>query len=175
MIYTSATQVAAVVPYSVSGSTAQVTITYQGQTTAALSVPLASSAPGVFTVDSTGKGQAVIVNQNGSINSAAAPAKAGDIISLFVTGEGQTSPSGVDGKPTSAPYPHPVLPVSVIIVSQTISAPQLEYAGGAPGEVAGMMQINVRIPSGIQSGNAVPISVQVGSVSSQPGVTIALQ
>ena len=50
-----------------------------------------------------------------------------------------------------------------------------QYAGGAPGLVAGLMQINVQIPSGIQTGNAVPVVVQVGGASSQPGVTIAVQ
>jgi uncharacterized protein (TIGR03437 family) len=172
MIYTSATQVAAVVPYSISGSAAQVTVTYQGQTSSALSVPVASSAPGVFTLNSTGTGQAAVVNQDGSINTAATTAKIGDIISAFVTGEGQTSPSGVDGKPATVPYPQPILPVSVAIGGQKIS--HLEYAGGAPGEVAGVMQINVQIPMGIQPGTAVPITVQVGNVSTQTGVTIAV-
>ena len=49
-----------------------------------------------------------------------------------------------------------------------------QYAGGAPGEVAGVMQINVQIPSGITPGNAVPVVVQVGNATSQAGVTIAV-
>jgi len=172
MIYTWDKQVAAVVPYTISGSTAQVTVVYQGQTSAAVSVPIASSAPGIFTLDSTGKGQAAAINQDGfTSNTAASPAKVTDVISLYATGEGQTTPGGVDGEPASVPLPHPNLPVSVTIGGQTV---QPQYAGGAPGEVAGVIQINVEIPTGIQTGNAVPVVVQVGSVSSQPGVTIAV-
>lgn len=170
LIYTSTAQVAAVVPYSVFGSAAQVTVTYQGQTSTSLFVGVASSAPGVFTLDSSGKGQAAAVNQDGSINTAGTPAKSGDIISIFVTGEGQTSPNGVDGKPATFPYPKPNLPVTVTIGGQTATP---LYAGGAPGEVAGLMQVNVQIPNGIQTGS-VPLVVQVGSVSSQPGVTVAV-
>ena len=62
--------------------------------------------------------------------------------------------------------------MTVTIGGQTVKP---QYAGGAPGLVAGLMQINVQIPSGIQTGNAVPVVVQVGSVSSQPGVTIAVR
>ena len=107
IIYTSVTQVAAIVPYEISGTTAQVTLTYQGQTSARIGVNVASSASGVFTLDSSGMGQAAAVNQDGSINSAAHPAPPGSIISLYATGEGQTSPAGVDGKPAQAPLPQP--------------------------------------------------------------------
>jgi uncharacterized protein (TIGR03437 family) len=147
MIYTWAAQVAAIVPYEVTGSSAQVTMTYQGQTSAPITVGVAASAPGLFTLDSTGKGQAAAVNQDGLINTVLTPAQIGSVISLFATGEGQTSPPGVDGKPATTPLPKPNLPVSVTIGGQTISGPQLQYAGGAPGEIAGVMQINVQIPS----------------------------
>lgn len=164
-------QVAAMVPYSLFGDSAHVTITRQGQTSAPLSIPLAPSAPGLFTLDQTGKGQAAAVNQDGSINTTARPAKVGEFISLYATGVGQTLPSGEDGKPVSPPLPRPILPVSVTIDGRT--APPA-YAGGAPGEVAGVIQINVQIPSGIPTG-AAPVVVQVGNASSQAGVTIAVQ
>ena len=172
IIYTSATQVASIVPYSVSGTTAQATVTYQGQTTLASTVNVASVAPGLFTSDSTGKGQAAAVNQDGSINTPGRPAPIGNVISLYATGEGQTSPAGIDGQAAQIPLPHPLAPVTVTIGGTTV-IPQ--YAGGAPGEVAGVMQINVQIPSGIQTGNAVPVIVQMGNVSSQAQVTIAVQ
>jgi uncharacterized protein (TIGR03437 family) len=174
IVYTWSTQISAIVPYGITGTTAQVTVTYQGQTTAASSVPVALSAPGIFTADSTGKGQAAVYNQDGiTLNSASNPAKTGDIISLFATGEGQTTPTGVDGKPASGSLPQPNLPVSVIIGGQRSQA--IPYVGGAPGQVAGLMQVNVQIPNGIQTGNAVPVVVQVGNASSQPGVTIAVR
>ena len=40
----------------------------------------------------------------------------------------------------------------------------VQYAGAAPGEVAGLMQVNLQIPSGIQSGGYVPVVLRVGNV-----------
>jgi uncharacterized protein (TIGR03437 family) len=172
MIYASATQTSAIVPYGIAGATAQVTVTYQGQTTAPLSAPIASSTPGIFSLDATGKGHAAAINQDGTLNGAAIPARVGDIISLFATGEGQTTPLGVDGKPATVPLPSPNLTVRATIGGQPA---QVQYAGGAPGEVAGLMQVNVQMPVGIQTGNAVPVVLSVGNVSSQIGVTIAVR
>ncbi len=93
-------------------------------------------------------------------------------MACFATGEGQTSPSGVDGKPAALPLPQPILLVSAAIGGQAVKP---QYAGGAPGEVAGLMQVNVQIPTGIQTGSAVPLALMVGNVSSQAGVTIAVR
>ena len=181
MIYTSSGQVAAVVPYGITGSTALVTVTYQGETSAGFSVPIAPSAPGIFTADSTGRGQAAAVNQDGFLNSPDHPAHPGEVITLFATGEGQTSPLGVDGKAAAAPIPQPILRPQVWIGSGSgpncddCDAAQLQYAGGVPGEIAGLMQINAVIPQYIQTGDAVPVLVTVGSGISQLGVTIAVR
>ena len=179
IIYTSAKQVAASVPYTLSGTNAQITVTYQGRSSHPASMNVAPSAPGIFSLDASGSGQAAAVNQDGSVNGGDHPAPVGSIISFYATGEGQTSPSGVDGKLAQSPLPHPLLPVTVtfgspgrVTPSHTVTP---QYVGGAPGTVAGVMQINVQIPSGIQTGNAVPVVVQVGGVSSQPGVTIAVR
>jgi uncharacterized protein (TIGR03437 family) len=41
--------------------------------------------------------------------------------------------------------------------------------------VAGLMQVNVQIPPGIQTGNAVQVVLRVGDALSQGGVTIAVR
>jgi trimeric autotransporter adhesin len=171
MVYTSATQVAAIVPYEANSFATQITVTYQGNTSGAFSTSLASSIPALFTANSSGTGQAAAFNQNGTLNSTAVPASIGDVIVLYETGEGQTTPAGVDGKLAVAPYPTPNLGASVTIGGQPA---QVQYAGGAPGEVAGLMQINVTIPAGIQTGSAVPVFVRVGANLSPAGVTISV-
>ena len=89
VIYTSAKQVGAVVPDSVSIDTAQVAVTYQGQTSASFPVPVAPTAPGIFTQDATGQGHAAAINQNGLIN---IPAHwEGDVMTLFLTGAGHAT------------------------------------------------------------------------------------
>ena len=148
IIYASAAQVSAIVPYGVSGSTVQVVAQYQGASTAPVAVPLALAAPALFTQIPTGQGQAAAINQDNSFNSATHPAAPGNVIVLYATGEGQTTPAGVDGKIATIPAPQPVQEVTVTIGGQSAV---VQYAGGAPGSTAGLMQINAVIPSGIPS------------------------
>ena len=65
ILYTSATQVAAVVPASISGATAQVAVSYQGAVSNALNIDVALSSPGIFTLNQTGAGQAAAINADG--------------------------------------------------------------------------------------------------------------
>jgi uncharacterized protein (TIGR03437 family) len=173
LIYTVENQLSAVVPYSVAGkSSTKVQVEYRGTRSAAVTLQLAPASPAIFTLDSSGRGAGAILNQDSSVNSPANPAQVGSVVSIFATGEGQTSPAGVDGKPGSGQAPHSILPVSVTIGGQTVTP---AYAGGVSGSVAGLMQVNVQIPSGIQTGSAVPVLLKVGNGSSQAGVTIAVR
>ena len=131
ILYASGTQVATIVPYAISGTTTQVTVAYQGQGSDGFTVPVAASAPSFFTLNQTGAGQAAAINAvDGTVNTAANPVKIGGYISLYVTGEGQTAPAGVDGQLGGSVPPHPVLPVSVTVggIPATV-----QYRGGAPG------------------------------------------
>jgi uncharacterized protein (TIGR03437 family) len=177
MIYASSTQVSAIVPYSVPiGAAANVAVTYQGQTvTTEQAIPIAGAVPGIFTSNATGIGQAAAVNQDNSINGPTSPAPVGSFISLYVTGEGQTTPAGVDGKPATAPLPKPVLGVTVTMAGQQAL---VTYAGGAPGLVAGLMQVNAQIPPDLLNPFAgpvaIPVVVYVGVTGSQANVTITV-
>lgn len=151
LIYTSAAQVAAQVPDSLSTGAAQLTVTYEGRTSASFPVQVTQFAPGVFTLDSSGKGQAVALNQDGSINTASAPSAVGSVISLYATGAG----------PREGPLKVTLGGQPAIVTSTT--------------NFAGIVQIEVTVPSGIQTGGAVPVVVQVANASSQPGVTIAVR
>jgi uncharacterized protein (TIGR03437 family) len=173
LIYVSSGLVAAIAPYALANATsADIAVTFQGNVSA-VTVPVAASAPGIFTANSTGHGQAAAVNQDGSLNGPGNPAKMGSFISLYVTGEGQTIPGGSDGKlATSPPFPAPVLKVLVSIGGKQAI---VGYAAAAPTQVAGLMQVNAQVPAGIAPGIAVPVTVQVGAAAAQTGVTIAVQ
>jgi trimeric autotransporter adhesin len=167
LIYASNSQVAAIVPYAISGPEASVGVSYQSLTSAPFTVAVSAAAPSIFSLNLTGAGQAAAVNLDGSINDATHPAKVGSYISLYVTGEGQTTPAGIDGKlALTQPLPHPDLPVTVTVDGQPAT---FNYAGAAPTEVAGLMQINVQVPNGVQPGGYVPVVLQVGSASTVPG------
>ena len=88
----------AIVPYNVAGkASTQMQVEYLGMLSDPVTVPVAAAVPGLFTKDFSGTGQGAIVNQEGSLNSAANPAARGSIVSLYATGEGETNPSGIDG------------------------------------------------------------------------------
>ena len=165
IIYTSSSFVAAIVPYEVAGLTAaDVAVTYQGRTSDYY-VPVAATSPGIFTLNQSGSGQAAAINLDGTPNGPSNPIAAGSYISLYATGEGTTTPGGVDGKLVGlqAPYPTPQAPVQVTVEGL---AANVSYAGGAPGEVAGVMQVNVQIPAGTPAG-PVDVQLNVGGVFSQ--------
>jgi uncharacterized protein (TIGR03437 family) len=52
---------------------------------------------------------------------------------------------------------------------------EILYAGGAPGIVEGVIQVNLRIPPASQIGAAVPLVLRVGNSTSQIGITLAVQ
>jgi uncharacterized protein (TIGR03437 family) len=51
----------------------------------------------------------------------------------------------------------------------------VQYAGSAPESIAGLLQVNAVVPQGIATGAAVPVTISVGGVVSQAGVTIAVK
>jgi uncharacterized protein (TIGR03437 family) len=171
VLYTSPTQVAAVAPFELTGQSVQVAVQNQYQTTSPVTVSLAKAAPGLFTADSSGQGQAVALNQDLSVNSASNPASPGSLLSLFATGGGPTSPDSTDGSLGAPPLPLLSLPVTVTIGGQPAD---VSYAGAAQGQVAGMVEITVKVPSGIAAGKAVAVTLQIGGISAQSGVTVAI-
>jgi uncharacterized protein (TIGR03437 family) len=166
--------VAALAPYALANNTSGTTalsVMYNGKVIAGPSLSVATSAPGIFTLNSSGVGPAVITNQDGTINSPDHPAPKGSIIVLYATGEGQISPGGVDGAITGTPLPSLTLPVSLRIGGKPA---QLMYAGEAPNEVSGVMQINAVVPPDAPSGT-VSVYLVVGSNISPLNVTMNVQ
>jgi uncharacterized protein (TIGR03437 family) len=178
MIYASSTQVSAVAPYEIASfANPSVRIQYLGETSNADQVTLATTAPGLFTQNSSGSGPGAILNQDNSLNGPGHPAAKGSIVQVYMTGEGQTSPAGITGSITTATLPPPqVTPAPMQLITVLIGGQQAlcTYAGEAPGLVAGVMQINVQIPPNAPSG-PLPIQVSIGGNMSQNGITVAVQ
>jgi trimeric autotransporter adhesin len=147
-------------------------VTYQGQVSNEFTVTGAASAPSLFTVNQEGWGQAAAINAaDGTVNTATNPIRVGGYISLFATGEGQTSPAGVDGRLGGSTPTGPLLPVSVMVGG--IPA-RVQYAGGVERQVGGLMQVSVMIPDGVQPGGYVPVVLRVGDRTSSPAVWIGV-
>ena len=173
MLYSSSGQLAAVVPYALDGKTGtQVRVKYGELTSDPVALPVTPVGPSIFSVNLSGTGQAAILNQDGlTVNSSNTPAPRGSFISIYATGEGQTTPGGIDGQIAGSSLPRPLLPVTVLIDGK---AAEVQYGGAAPGAVAGLFQVNVRIPMDAATGDAA-LEIHVGNASSQPGITVAVK
>ena len=55
-----------------------------------------------------------------------------------------------------------------------VPASDIAYAGAAPQNVAGVLQVTAKVPLTAASGN-IPVVLTVGAQSSQPGVTVAVR
>lgn len=172
--YVSATQSAVLVPYQVAGrATVQVVVEVNGVRSAPVAVRVVDAAPGIYTANSSGTGQAAAVNLDGSYNAPQTPIARGGMVILYATGEGLVTPPGVNGQIANASnLKKPIQQVRVRIGG---IESLVEYAGSAPSIVAGVMQLNVRVPETVNPGSAVPIDLIVGNISSPPGVTIAVR
>jgi uncharacterized protein (TIGR03437 family) len=98
-------------------------------------------SPGLFTVDGSGSGQVAALNQDGSLNNGANPAKAGSVVTLYATGQGPASGMPADGAIAQGLVATAETP-QVFINS---GFADVEWSGLAPG-FAGLWQINVQVP-----------------------------
>ncbi|MBI1898312.1 MAG: hypothetical protein HYS04_17535, partial [Acidobacteria bacterium] len=172
VIYAADGAASAVVPYGIAGrSLTTVVVEFMGVASNRLTAPVAPSAPGIFTLNASGRGQAAVLNQDGTVNGDAAPASAGSVIMIFATGGGQTSPASVDGRLSTPPLARLELPVTATLGGEEA---QVLYAGPAPGLVAGVLQVNVRVARTRQPGS-VPLAIRVGERESQAGVTVVIR
>jgi len=178
VIYTSAGQVAAMTPYDVAGkTTVAVRVEYSTVQSSQVTMNVAQSAPGIFTAAGTGSGAAVAFNLDETsgtytLNSDSTLAQRGTIVAFFATGEGVTTPASTDGAIVSAPASGPNSALAVTIGGQDAT---VLYSGGVVGLVAGLIQINTRVPLNVAPGKSVPMILTINGIQSQPNVTIGIK
>lgn len=154
LFYVGDSQINCQVPYGVTpGTASMVSIRVKDMPLASLPLTVTGAAPGIF-ARAQGKGQIAAANEDGSDNSAAAPALRGSVVTIYATGDGQNN---VD--------------VSLTIGGYTAA---LLYAGPAPG-YPGLMQINARVPAGFLPPGNQAVLLTIGKVQSQAGITLAVQ
>jgi uncharacterized protein (TIGR03437 family) len=156
-----------------------------GELVAGGSLLVAASAPGIFTSNQAGTGQAAVVNQDGTINSTANPALIGSTILIYGTGQGQVSPAVADGTvapgsplantvavPTSSGTTCLNNQPSMCVAIGSTGFGDVKFSGLAPGYI-GLWQINVVIPQGLSAGS-VPVRVLINGTPSNT-VTVAVR
>jgi uncharacterized protein (TIGR03437 family) len=148
--------------------------------TSPLTILMGAVQPAIFSINASGAGQGAIQIANtstfaapsGSITGASAsPAAIGQYVTIYCTGLGGVS------NPPAAGAASLASPLSSVLVTPTVTiggqpAP-VSFAGLAPSFV-GLYQVNVQIPPGVASGNAIPLVVSQNGVVSNT-VTLAIQ
>ena len=144
-------QINAVIPTGVSGLARLKVIASGG--THAVNVLLQPSVPAIYTQDQSGSGAAAALNAiTFALVTAASPLRAGDYVSLYLTGLGAAT--------------NPVVTVGG-------KACAVSFAGGAPG-FPGLDQINCQLPTGVGAAAKAPVIVIAGGRTSNTA-TLAVQ
>ncbi|MGH9722496.1 MAG: hypothetical protein ACRD8O_19980 [Bryobacteraceae bacterium] len=159
MVYTSATQVAAILPST--GTVNNLTVTYNGSVSSAAQIRVESSSFGSFAINQAGNGPGVVQNfvsaTDQPLNRLNASARPGQTLILWGTGLGPVS-----GNEAAGPRPgNLTVPTELYAGGQRAV---LSYAGRS-GCCAGIDQIAFVVPPGVE-GCYVPVAVKAGNVVS---------
>jgi uncharacterized protein (TIGR03437 family) len=152
MFYTSAGQVAAILPSATPAGTGTITVTYNGSASPTAPITVVPSSPAIFSINQQGNGPGVILDGNNNPSSATSPFQTGQTVVAWGTGLGPIS--GPDN--TTPPSGNlPGISATVYVGGMPVTP---VYAGRS-GD-AGEDQINFTIPSGL-AGCAIPVSISV--------------
>jgi uncharacterized protein (TIGR03437 family) len=162
LVYTSAAQVAAILPSRIPPGDATMTVTYLDKTSAPASIRVARSSFGIFTRNQAGSGPGIVQNYNSAtdqpVNALTAPVRPGQVMILWGTGLGP-----VDYDDAQLPRVGD-LNVDVQVVVEKKSA-RILYKGRSP-QFPGIDQINFEVPADAPVGCHVPLAVRAGGVVS---------
>lgn len=162
MVYTSAGQLAAILPSNTPLGSANVTVTYNGQTSASNKINVVKSALGVFTRNQGGNGPAVAQLFRSatdiSFNSLTNAAQPGNTLVIYGTGLGAIS--GADNQKPGAVSVGSNVTVNVAGVTTPAA-----YAGRSP-DFPGLDQINFVLPPNVPSGCYIPAEITASGVPS---------
>jgi uncharacterized protein (TIGR03437 family) len=166
-------------PYETAPGMALVEVLYNGNPVTSEFLSVAASAPGIFTANASGKGQAVAQNQDFSFNGdssqipSAKPAARGSVLILYANGQGGQFVEFSSRQPLDAPSSGDIAPFDgrLFVTRETPTvtiggvAAGVEFSGLTPGLV-GLWQLNLRIPTNVPVGNAVPLVINLGGRAS---------
>ena len=147
LLYSDTGQINAVAPFDTgaTGAFTKVRIEEGDRVIWSYELPVSKAVPGIFS----------IANENGAPNSSSAPASPGSLISVFLTGAGVFDRSLTDGStgPLTPPLPAPQLRAAAVIQNGSgLHEVQVVSAVQAPGLVAGVVRMDVRLPDDFAAG-----------------------
>ena len=159
LLFASPQQVNVQLPSATIAGSYAVEVRVAGERAARGPVSVLTYAPGLFAA----------LNQDGRPNTALAPARRGEVLQIFATGQGPVAQDVPDGSlAPAAPLINSVLP-SVAVAGRLA---QVQFSGLAPNMV-GVWQINIVIPADTPVGTSIPVVAALGLVSNV--ITVAIQ
>ena len=165
LYYVSKTQINGQIPFEVTTGTATLSIVSNGSAAVQTTFPVVPAEPDILVQG--GGTQALAVNLNGTVNTPSAPAHAGDIEVLYLSGIGiPTLPVATGAaSPSLAPFALANYPYSITLGAKTTTVYFLGYAPGFPA----LVQANFQIPTDLAPGDyQVVVTVNGESSSSIP-------
>ena len=156
MVYTSASQIAAILPSKTPAGAGKVTVAYNGVASSPVPITVAASSFGTYSISSNGVGPGIITGADYLVKTSASPARPGETLILWGTGLGP-----ITGDESQRPPPLNQFTPAVFVGNLPA---KVMYAGRS-GCCAGLDQVNLVVPPGIE-GCFVPVAVQTGAVVS---------
>jgi uncharacterized protein (TIGR03437 family) len=144
VLYAQSRQVNAMVPFDLTPSTSiTVTLEYNNAAFGPITVPVTPGQGGVFRLEPNVSAQALATNEDGTRNTPSNPARPGSVVSIWGTGFGPTTPACQTGG-LNLPEPANLAPGYAVQIAELNL--KVEYAGSAPTQLCGVVQINMRVP-----------------------------
>ena len=174
LYYVSPTQINLLVPSALLAGTFQFWVDRQGTRGPIVTVTLQNTAPALFLISS---GVVISTHLDWSLVSIGAPAVAGEVITLWATGLGNTDPELEDGVLAPLP-PAPLQWISqlsqftVLINGVALDSSAILFAGVAPG-FAGLYQVDVRLPDPLPANPEIQLGL--GGTMSPAGLILPAQ
>jgi len=170
IFYVSPTQINFLVPSVLLPGRISLRVVLNGVAGPAVPIDLAAASPAIYQMDA----QTVIATGlDGSLVTADAPARPGDVIVLYATGLGDTLPPPILANiaTTAAPL-RQIADFNVLLDGVAVDRSLILYAGLAPG-FAGLYQINLRLPDG--AGGNPQIQIGLADAISPPGLKLPVK
>ncbi|MBZ5584774.1 MAG: hypothetical protein LAQ30_21700 [Acidobacteriia bacterium] len=173
LFYVSELQINFLMPTNQIAGNATVRVVRQGVSGPEVPVSIVDAAPGLFDSPAAPGYAVAQLWPDYSLVSPDAPAAGGDVIMLYATGLGRTTPypSRPDEIPAFAGAMERIEELRVYLDGVPLERPNVLWAGISPGS-AGLYQVNLKLPEGI--GPDPEIRVSVGEQITPPGLKLAL-
>ena len=170
--FVSSGQIDCLVPYAVTGSSVTVQVTNGGTASNVVTIPLAKTSPGIFSLDTTGTNDGAILKfADGSVVNASNPAVKGSILELYLTGLGALTTPIADGHGATA-ADSAVTQIAMYINGKLVPAANILYAGVS--SLPGLYQINFVVPTTLTDSGELPLAILTQDAFHDQ-VTIAIQ